>query len=161
MLALATFVMSSCFVPMTYAADANVDCSDAVLRRFFPKEFVDQVLLKNGVPQDKLADINKDLEAADQQVLTTIEEKVKTLKPEDAQDANKRKEVVQFFRDTLTNSFGTVLKKYGITDDKKIVAILEEIQELKLKRYEACGGTVPGQPSPSNSNNAPQPAMQR
>lgn len=118
--------------------DREKDCGDEVLRSFFPKEFVDQVLQKHNVPKDKWDAIDKDLAQADKEVFKSIEAKNKELASDLRQDADARRQFIDYFRTTLTKSFGDVLKKYGITDENQIEEMLEEIQQLKLDRFEAC-----------------------
>jgi hypothetical protein len=148
-----------CTVPaFAEVTNPEVDCSDEVLRRFFPKDITLEVLKKHNVPQDKWEGITNDLQATDGQIIKALEERVKPMmekfknSPEAAQNSDdpalneQKAEMVQFFRDTITNAFAGVLNKYGITDQKEIQAMLDEIQELKFKRFEECGQLSPQAP---------------
>jgi formyltetrahydrofolate synthetase len=122
------------------AAPAVDECSKELLLAYFPEPFVTPALKKFNVPQDKWAAITSGLAAKDKDILKTVEEKASKLTPNPFKDRDpaQRQVAVKIFRETLTQVFSDVLKANGITDDKQITAMLDDIQQQKAKNFAQC-----------------------
>lgn len=114
------------------------ECSRELLISYFPKAFVTETLKKYNVPQDKWDAIASDLAQKDKQVIKTVEDKASKLNPNPLKDPQQRQAAVKLFRETLTDLFSSTLKANGITDDKQIGDMLNDIQQQKAKRFAMC-----------------------
>lgn len=114
------------------------ECSRELLISYFPKIFVTETLKKYNVPQDKWDAIASDLEQKDKQVIKTVEDKASKMNPNPLKDPQQRQAAVKLFRETLTDLFSSTLKANGITDDKQIADMLNDIQQQKAKRFAMC-----------------------
>lgn len=161
-------------IPANISAQNAIDeCSKELLLAYFPEQFVNEALKKNNVPQEKWADINKDLAGKEKDVVRIVEEKAEKQNPNPLKDPSQRLAAVKIFRETLLQVFSEALKKNGITDDKQIQAMLDDIQQQKAKKFAQClekhrnqsqtGSPAPGQPKsnaqPSPSSNEKSPSM--
>jgi hypothetical protein len=114
------------------------ECSRELLISYFPKVFVEETLKKYNVPQDKWDAISSDLAQKDKQVIKTVEDKASKLNPNPLKDPQQRQAAVKLFRETLTDLFASTLKANGVTDDKQIADMLNDIQQQKAKRFAMC-----------------------
>ena len=126
------------------------DCSHELLISYFPKVFVQETLKKFNVPQDKWDAIINELGEKDKLVIKTVEEKAASLDPNPLKDPKLRQDAVKLFRETLTNIFSSTLKAQGITDEKQIQDMLDDIQQQKAKRFASCMSKL-SHSSPSTS----------
>lgn len=134
-------VQSSADEPKNPQNPQNVqsdECSKEILLSYFPKQFVQDVLKSNNVPQDQWAGILQDLDAKDRQVISTIEQKAGHMNPNPLKDPQQRAAVAKLFRETLTQMFTEVLNKHGVKDEKQIQGMLDEVQKRKAKRFAEC-----------------------
>lgn len=161
---------------LVVAQSAPVDeCSKELLLAYFPEPFVTPTLKKFNVPQDKWAAINSGLAAKDKDVLKMVEDKASKLNPNPFKDRDpaQRQVAVKIFRETLTQVFSEVLKANGVTDDKQLTAMLDDIQQQKAKNFAQCmekqkqslrnqasGGAPAMTPSGAPGNDAAAPAAQ-
>ena len=113
-------------------------CTKEILLSYFPQQFVQEVLKDSNIPQDQWAGITTDLAAKDQTVITVIEQKASSMTPNPLKDPQQRAAVAKLFRETLTEMFSEVMKKHGVTDDKQIQSMLDDIQKRKAKRFAEC-----------------------
>ena len=112
-----------------FAADTAVEeCSRELLIAYFPEGFVTETLKKYNVPQDKWSTINKELAAREKDVVKIVEEKAEKMSPNPLKDPQQRQAAVKLFRDTLFQVFSDVLKKAGVSDDKQLQAMLDDVQ---------------------------------
>jgi hypothetical protein len=114
------------------------DCSRELLISYFPKVFVEETLKKFNVPQDKWSAIVEDLAVKDKQVIKTVEDKAAKMNPNPLKDPQQRQQAVKLFRETLTELFTSTLKANGVTDEKQIGDMLNDIQQQKAKRFASC-----------------------
>ncbi len=136
-------------IPVLLSAElTQADCSEDVLFRFFPQSFVLQVLEKHNVPKEQAADIAANLADSDQLVVQLIEQKAKQMNPNPLEDENAGQARAKLFHDAITETFNNIVNKYGITDTREISMMLDEIQKLRMERFEKCRkeGLVPNLP---------------
>ncbi len=132
---------TACIMPSSMkAADkaADEECSKDILLSYFPKIFVEEALGRYNVPKDQWEAIEKELAEKDKNVIKTVEAKAEKMNPNPLKDPQQRQAAVKLFRETLLDSFSTVLKAHGFTDDKQIQAMLDDIQQQKAKRFAKC-----------------------
>ncbi len=137
------------------------DCAKELILSYFPENFVQNTLKKFKVPEDKWDAIKAGLAAKDRDILKIIEEKASKLanNPFKDRDPAQRQAAVKLFRETLFQSFEDVLKENGITDEKQIQDMLDDIRQQKIAGYKQCiekhsssqSASVPNAPS-SNQN---------
>lgn len=121
------------------AAETSVDeCSKELLLAYFPEPFVVETLKKFNVPEDKWGTISKDLVSKDKEVVRIVEEKAATMDPNPLRDPQARQAAVKLFRDTLLGLFTDVLKANGVTDEKQIQDMLDDVQQQKAQRFAKC-----------------------
>lgn len=114
------------------------ECSRELLISYFPKVFVTETLKKYNVPEDKWDAITSDLAQKDQQVIKTVEDKASQMNPNPLKDPQQRQAAVKLFRETLTDLFASTMKANGVTDEKQISDMLNDIQQQKAKRFAMC-----------------------
>lgn len=122
-------------------ADVVDDCSKELLLSYFPEPFVRETLKANNVPQDKWDAIVNELKNNDKQVVGIVEEKAAKLNPNPLKnpgDQEQRQKAVAIFRETLMEVFTAALNKNGVTDNKQIQAMLDDVQHQKAKRFKEC-----------------------
>lgn len=124
-------------IPET-ATNSVDECSKDLLLAFFPKVFVNETLKKYNVPEDQWEAINQELSKKDKDVIKTVEQKAEKISPNLLKDPQKRQIAVKLFRETLFESFSTVMKAHGITDDAQIQTMLDDIQKQKETRFAEC-----------------------
>ena len=92
------------------------------------------------MPQDKWDAIIKGLTDKDPEVLRAVEEKASKLETNPFKDrsAAQRQVAVKIFRETLFEKFNDVMKANGITDQKQVQAMLDDIALQKAKNFAAC-----------------------
>ena len=123
---------------LSAASPAIDECSKELLLAYFPETFVTETLKKFNVPQDKWSGIIKELNTKDKDVIKTVEQKASQIDPNPLKDPQQRQAAVKIFRETLLQIFGDVLKANGITDQKHIQSMLDDIQQQKAKRFAQC-----------------------
>ncbi len=122
----------------TKTPDAIDDCAKELLLSYYPPEFVLETLKKFNVPKEKWDDIVDGLKMKDKDVIHTVEEKASQMDPNPLKDPQQRQEAIKIFKDTLLQIFTSVVKPAGITDEKTIQAMLDDIQQQKAKRFAQC-----------------------
>lgn len=135
---LCLLTLSLLFVPCMVQGGEETTCTDDVLFVFFPKPFVKKTLADHHVPDDKQEAIATELLTVDGQIKTTLEEKASKMNPNPLKDRSQREKAAQLFSETLSEVFSNVLKKNGVTDDKEIDAMLVDIQNQRIQRFNAC-----------------------
>lgn len=148
---IAAFCCSIAFSFSAYGAEGNTiqiestqkesnadECSKELLLTYFPKPFVNETLKKYNVPQDKWDAINQQLSEKDKQVISIVEDKASKMNPNPLKDAQQRQAAVKIFRETLRQIFSEVMKNNGITDEKQLEAMLDDIQQQKARRFAQC-----------------------
>jgi len=131
------------------------ECSRELLISYFPKVFVTETLKKYNVPQDRWDAIANDLAQKDKQVIATVEDKATKMNPNPLKDPQQRQAAVKLFRETLTDLFASTMKANGITDDKQISDMLNDIQQQKAKRFAMCMQKM-SQSAPQGESSVPQ-----
>lgn len=135
-----------CIIPANICAEAppsspaqlEDECSQEILLAYFPGVFVKETLAKYNVPKEKWDAINKDLAARDKQIIKIVEEKASKMSSNPLKDPQQRQAAVKIFRETLSENFTAAMKANGVTDDKQIHAMLDDIQQQKAKRFARC-----------------------
>lgn len=113
-------------------------CSKETLHAYFPESFLRETFAKFNVPKDKWDTIIKNLNEKDKNVIKIVEEKTAKMNPNPLKDPQQRQVVVKLLRETLLEVFSNELKANGVTDDKQISAMLDDIQQQKVKRIAEC-----------------------
>lgn len=126
-----------------HAADKTTDqaadeCSKELLLAYFPEPFVKETLKKHNVPQDQWDAIQKELSSKDKDVIKTVEQKAAKMDPNPLKDPQARQAAIKLFRETLYQVFADVLKAHGVTDEKQIQAMLDDVQQQKAQRFAKC-----------------------
>lgn len=137
------------------------ECSKEVLLAYFPPVFVNETLNRFNVPKDQWEAINKTLSEKDSEIIKLVEAKGARMTPNPLKDPQQRQAVVKIFRETLFETFADVMKAHGVTENKQIQSMLDDIQQQKAKRFAQCiGKFAPAQkPAPvAPQENAPAPA---
>lgn len=119
-------------------ADTIDECSKELLIAYFPEVFVKETLKKFNVPQSSWAAITQELNGKESEIIKMVEEKAEKMKENPLKDPKQRQEAVKIFRETLLQVFSGVMKKNGVTDDKQIQSMLDDIQQQKAKRFAQC-----------------------
>lgn len=133
------FAQSASQTPPSHPPGLSDDeCSRELLISYFPKAFVTESLKKYQVPEDKWNAIASDLALKDKQVIKTVEDKASKMNPNPLKDPQQRQAAVKLFRETLTDLFSSTMKANGITDEKQITDMLNDIQQQKAKRFAMC-----------------------
>lgn len=121
-------------IPLLLAAD----CSDELLFRFFPQEFVLKALEAEGVPSPKAERIAKDLVERDREIVLEIEERGAKMAINPIQDPSQQQERADLFRTVIRQVFADALSKEGIANDEKADRALQAVQEMRLQQFESC-----------------------
>lgn len=137
-LGLSVTVLPTALFAQTAPAEMDKECSKEILLAFFPEVFVNETLARFNVPKDKWNSIKQALAEKDKEVVKTVENKASQMNPNPLKDPQYRQEAVKLFRDTLLETFSTVLKANGVTDDTQIKKMLDDIQQQKAKRFAMC-----------------------
>lgn len=119
-------------------SDTIDECSKELLIAYFPEVFVKETLKKFNVPQSSWAPITQELHGKEADIIKMVEEKAEKMKENPLKDPKQRQEAVKIFRETLLQVFSGVMKKNGVTDDKQIQSMLDDIQQQKAKRFAQC-----------------------
>ena len=119
-------------------APKDAECSKELLLAYFPDIFVKETFVKFNVAKDKWEPILKGLNEKDKEVIKTVEDKASKMNPNPLKDPTQRQAAVKLFRETLLEIFSNVLKNNGITDEKQISSMLDDIQQQKAKRFALC-----------------------
>lgn len=132
----------------------NDDCTQKALRSFFPEKYVKESLQKFHVPESKWSAITQGLTAKEQDVARIVEEKAQKMSSNPLKDPNQRQTAVKIFKDTLYETASQVLKANGITDDKQIQDMVDDIQHQKAKQFAQCieKHKFPAMPMPNGTN---------
>ncbi|NGX58734.1 MAG: hypothetical protein K940chlam3_01642 [Chlamydiae bacterium] len=141
-------------LPAMISAVSQEECSQEVLFKFYPKGFVLEVLDKHDIPKGKAQKIADSLYEADQQVVMIIGQKASTMSPNPLEDIKADKERAQLFRDSLMEVFNDVMAQNGVTDNDDIKVMLDEIQQMRMQRFDQCRkqGLLPKMPSENIRN---------
>lgn len=121
-------------------AEQKEECSKEILLAYFPQVFVNETLARFNVPKDQWDAINKELSAKDKEIIKLVEAKAEKMTPNPLKDPQQRQVAVKIFRETLLENFSNVMKAHGVTDDKQIQAMLDDIQKQKAERFARCMG---------------------
>lgn len=121
------------------AAEQTADeCSRELLLAYFPEPFVKETLKKFNVPADQWDAIQKELANKDKDVIKIVEQKASQMDPNPLKDPQARQAAVKLFRETLLQVFSDVIKAHGISDDKQIQSMLDDVQQQKAQRFAKC-----------------------
>ncbi|MBA3957487.1 MAG: hypothetical protein H0X51_03710 [Parachlamydiaceae bacterium] len=132
--------LGACLLPAEVsAAGTEVDeCSQEILLAHFPEPFVKETLANFSVPKDKWDTIVKALAARDKEIIKQVEEKASKMNPNPLRDPQQRQAASKIFHETRYESFASVMKANGISDDKQIKGMLDDIQQQKAQRFARC-----------------------
>lgn len=148
-------------VPPSNPPALGDECSKDLLISYFPKVFVTETLKKYNIPQEKWDAITDDLTQKDKQVIKTVEERASKINPNPLKDPQQRQAAVKLFRETLTDLFSSTLKANGITDDKQISEMLNDIQQQKAKRFAMCMQKMSNSQSSMEDEQEQSPEVER
>lgn len=144
-----TFVLmaTACMMPGQTRAETtptlsetktDAECSKDILLSYFPEIFVRETLQKFNVPKDKWDAIVTALNEKNKIVIKTVEERASKLNVSLLKDPQQRQAAVKLFRETILEIFSGVMKNNGVTDEKQIQAMLDDIQQQTARRFAAC-----------------------
>jgi hypothetical protein len=119
------------------AANPFEECSRELVT-YFPELLMNETLKKFHVPEDKWASINKELADKDKNIIKEVELRAEKMSENPLKDPTQRQEAVKLFMNTLFEAFSDTLHKNGISDDKQIQAMLEDLQQQKARKFAAC-----------------------
>lgn len=152
--------VSAVQMPVLIFADATNeadDCSQKALRSYFPEKFVRETLKKFHVPEDRWTTIVQGLNAKEQDVEKSVESKAEKMSSNPLRDPNQRQAAVKIFKESLFETASQVLKANGVTDNKQIQDMVDDIQHQKARQFAQCieKHKLPAMPMPntSGSNN--------
>lgn len=128
----------SCMALPVFADSAVEECSKELLIAYFPEPFLVETLKKFNVPQDQWSAITKELAEKDKDIIGIVEKKAADMNPNPLKDPQQRRVAVKIFRETLLESFTSVLNNHGIKDTTQIQAMLDDVQQQKAKRFAQC-----------------------
>lgn len=131
-----SFMLLGSAAPLSAAAPE--ECSKELLLAFFPETFLNETLKKFNVPESEWPAINQELAAKDREVATLVEQKAAAMNPNPFKDPRERMRAIQILKDTLFEVFSSVLNQHGVTDSDQIQQMLDEIQQLRAKRFAEC-----------------------
>lgn len=120
------------------ADSAVAECSKELLLAYFPESFVNETLKKFNVPESEWPAINKELAARDKDVIGIVEDKASKFTPNPLKDPQQRQAAVKIFRETLFEVFSAVMRDHGVTDEKQIQSMLDDVQLQKAARFKEC-----------------------
>ena len=132
------FLLALLVVKATAVAENAFEECSKELMTYFPEALMNETFQKFNVTQDKWANINKELNERDNNIIKEVEAKAAKMKPNPLKDPQHRQAALTLFKDTLYDVFSETLHKNGITDDKQIQAMLDELQRQKAKKFAAC-----------------------
>lgn len=124
--------------PLAGETGADDECSKEILMAFFPEPFVNDTLGRYKVPKEQWEVINAELAPQDKEVIKIVQDKAAKMDPNPLKDVQQRQAAVQLFKETLFDIFSGVMKKHGVTDDKQLHEMLDDIQHQKAKRFTMC-----------------------
>lgn len=125
-------------VSASEAASDTDDCAKELLLSYFPEPLVKETLKKFHVPEDKWAGITKSLTSHDKEIVKIVEQKASKMSPNPLKDSQQRQVAVKLFRDTLLETFSNTLIENGVTDKTQFLAMLDDIQQQKAKKFAMC-----------------------
>ncbi len=120
------------------AAPVDEECSEEVIISYFPEPFVKQTLKDNNIPEAQWTAIVEALKNKNGEVVKFVEEKAAAMNPNPLKDPKHRDEAIAIFREALLTSFSDVMSKNGVTDQKQLQTMLDDIQKQKAKRFSEC-----------------------
>lgn len=103
-------------------------CSQANLLSHFPSIFVGQTLQAFAIPESKREAILAELKSKEGEVIRRVEEKALQSKSNPLKDPEQRPQALQLFRQSLMEVFTEVLKSNGVSDDKTIEKMMQDLQ---------------------------------
>lgn len=109
-----------------------------VLRSYFPKTIVTEVLKQNKIDEDKVPAIVDALSKQSGDVLKIVQAKAAKMDPNPLKDPSMHEQTGKLIRDAVLQIFGSVMKANGITDEKQIQTMLDAIQQKKAALFSAC-----------------------
>jgi len=145
-------IVGSFFVHAVDAPVQDEDCSQEILLSYFPAIFVKETMNRFNVPKEKWDAINRDLAVRDKEIIKIVESKASKMNPNPLKDPQQRQTAVKLFRETLVENFSAVMKENGISDDKQIQSMLEDIQQQKAKRFALCMQKHQGKTAPDSKS---------
>lgn len=107
--------------------------------KFFPTEIVDQVLRERKLKPELIANLDKQLKADDAKIHDIVWERAKTMHPNPFTNRD-RKDDEKLYRDVVTNLFSHDLQSQGITKQKEIDSLFDEIQFRRANKMADCDG---------------------
>ena len=128
----------------------SMKCTKEELMRFFPEQLVQSVLIKANVSKDQAEAIAQDLARKDRDLAKLVEEKSAQMESNSFKSLSHRDLAIKIYRETLYEVFAQVLKKHGITDDKQVQSLLDELQEARSKLFIECIRKQPTSLEPSS-----------
>lgn len=134
----AVFSLSLLFFSMDLSAATSEECSQEALMANFPPDIVLETLDHFDVPKDQREAIKTELIQQDKDFIERLETKASKMHPNPFQDPQQRQTAVKIFREMLYDSFAGVMKSHGVTDEKNIQSMLDNIQQEKAKQFAKC-----------------------
>ncbi len=113
-------------------------CEKTMLLFNFPKEIVLETLKKYQVPEEKWPDIVKALEVKDKEIFKILEKKAATMNPNPLKDPGEHQNIPKLIRAVVLETFTNVLKENGVEDTTQFQAMLDDIQQERVKKFAKC-----------------------
>lgn len=123
-------------------------CSDEVILKFFPKEFVRVAFTENGIPEDQWIEIMDNLKQREGEVMVVLREKAGRMDPNPLENYEHAKTAAKLLRESQLEVLTRTMNQAGITDQRLIEKVMTRIQEQKARRFAEClkDGTVKSLP---------------
>lgn len=137
---LLTCALSLVAIPPLFAANESCqsDTSMELFIAFFPRPFVADTLEKFNVPSEKRAAIQEQLTHHELDIISIVEAKAAKMNPNPLNQPDQQEQVIQLFDDAVSQVFTQVLEKNGVSDQEKIMEMLEDIHRQKAERFRRC-----------------------
>lgn len=116
----------------------RVNCSKEELLSFFPQPVIEFVLVQAHFSQEEAARIAQELSQKDGELRKLVEKKAAEVSPNPFQNSSQREIASKIYQETVYEVFAGILKTHGITDDRQIRSLLEEMRIIQSKLFVDC-----------------------
>lgn len=113
-------------------------CEKTMLLFNFPKEIVIETLKKYHIPQEKWPEIVSTLEVKDKEIFKILEKKAAAMNPNPLKDPKEHQNIPKLIRAVVLETFTNVLKENGVDDTAQFQAMLDDIQQERVKKFAKC-----------------------
>lgn len=141
-------LLFSIYLVASEESPVSTKCTREELISFFPRAIVEKVLIDFQIQPQVAQQIATKLVNKDREITKIIEEKSSQIHSR-SNDNLQRESALKIYVDTIHDAFSSVAHAYGITDEKTIQQILEQIRVLRSKNFIECirQNKIPREPS--------------